>query len=227
MNRRLKTVAVALLALVALTAFVAQVAQATGVGKITAESYPASVSTIQDGNNVFKIGTGIRELECTTADYTGSLTAESAEFVLTPLYEGCTSKPGALPATITTNGCTLTLTATKTPQNLNATILCPAGKQIEVHIYENATKHKEDISLCTYDIAAQSPIAAGTWADEGTGTAQKIRFTLAVEPVVLNTLGPATLCGAAAGANVKATLSGTQTLIAKNSSGGADGLMIG
>lgn len=152
MTRKLKSLGLAIVAVFALSAIAASAASAaeffhvdhpTNGNKaiITAEN----VSTIPTvaGAHTFKAGNAT--VSCTTAKFEGTeanlidngatLTAEEA--TLTPTYTGCTL--GAVAATVTTTGCHFRLnanTTTETPVTLvkqgHATVVCEAGKSIEI-----------------------------------------------------------------------------------------------
>lgn len=155
---------VALLAVLA--AGMGAAAEAQGA-KLTAANYPATLEAHQlEPLTRLSFSGGIRYVECTEAELSGTLGGEKEEVTMTPTYTGCfTNGFGALPATITTNGCTFEL---KLTGGTTATLelVCPAGKEVEVHIYKNAADHVasqewkdkgvgSDLSLCTYDIGPQ------------------------------------------------------------------------
>jgi hypothetical protein len=68
-----------------------------------------------------------------------------------------------MPVTVTLNGCDYSFGVsqpgtTQQPAGtgkLEASIICPAGQMIQIHVYENAFTHAANMPLCTYDIAGQ------------------------------------------------------------------------
>jgi hypothetical protein len=91
----------------------------------------------------------------------------STELKLEPVSEKCHAVVAGITktATFTMNGCYYLYNATETVKEegrvlenpVDFTIGCPAGKQIEVHIYE--AKENEEKTLCTYDVKAQGPLS--------------------------------------------------------------------
>ncbi len=222
MIRNFKALGLALIAVFAMSALVASAAQAAA-GEFTAESYPVTLTGSQVGTNTLTVGNGARVVSCTTASATGTLAGTSTTLTLTPSYSGCTST-GALPATVTVNGCDFSLTSntvTATTGTGSATVACPAGKEIIVDIYASAAKHAENVRACEYHIAAQGPLSAGEYHLEGAGSTREITATLAVKPATKNTVGSKLLCGLAAEETGTSTLAGTQTLTGENAAGTA------
>jgi hypothetical protein len=219
MIRNLKLLGLAAVAVLSMSAMLASAAQAEK-GTLTAESYPTILTGAQTGPLASTIiAGGIRTFHCTTVDLNGTITGPSASVTLTPLYSGCTSTPGSLPGTLFMNGCDYTLSLTRPGSTghpagtggLSTTIDCPAGSVIEKKIYETAAKHSAGTPLCHYTVAAQGPIPAGTYHNNA-GPPKDITLTMEVKPVTVNKIGPAILCGAAAGANIAMTAKGTYTL---------------
>jgi hypothetical protein len=89
---------------------------------------------------------------------------------MAPIYSSCVAKVGAAsaPATVTTNGCAfvLTLGNTTTAPKYGVTmdLTCPAGKVVEMHLYQNA-EHKT--SICTYTFGEQLGKTGGFAQNEG------------------------------------------------------------
>jgi hypothetical protein len=46
---------------------------------------------------------------------------------------------------------------------MQAWVNCPAGQQIEIHVYLDQFQHANNVSTCTYDIAPQGPVPAGVY----------------------------------------------------------------
>lgn len=241
-----KALGLALLAALALSAVASSVAQAA---EVTAPTYPANL-TVKDAQTEhgkltrFTIGNGARFIECTVANLTGTLTGEKAsrEKVTThATFENCFANGlTAVPVTVTMNGCDLTLNISLTSATLS--VMCPHTAEdpvtkktlqhaIQIHIYENEAKHKENKPLCTYDITDEKgtinqnlgaiSIAAGE-------TDKVADLTLGVnlkEIRTTSTLGAAGLCGIASGVTGNSSLVGAYTVTGETSAGVAQGIM--
>ncbi len=153
----------------------------------------------------------------------------------TPTYSGCTSQPGFLPVTITTNGCDYTFGvsrpgSTQDPPEtgkLTTAIDCPAGQQIEIHIYENAAKHAENVSLCTYDIGPSQAVPGGVYHNR-IGPPKDVEATVEAKFTGRSTLGGAMLCGGMPpNKHLPITLTGNYTLRAFQDFAGLEGAQIG
>jgi hypothetical protein len=219
MIRNLKMLGLAAVAVLSMSAMLAPAAQAEN-GFLTAESYPTVLTGTQTGALVSTVvANGVRSIHCTNANLDGTITGAASFVTIAPTYSGCTALPGNLPATILMNGCDYTVWLTRPGSTghpagtggVSTTIDCPAGSVIEKKIYETAAKHTAGTPLCHYTLAAQGPLAAGTYHNNA-GPPKDITWTMEVKPVTVNKIGPAILCGAAAGANVATTAKGTYTI---------------
>lgn len=216
MSRTLKIITLAISA-VALFAAMASAAHAE-TGTLTATEYPAIITGEQGLGATFDIAN--RNVECATSDLNGTIVGPTDPVTLKPIYEGCISMPGALPVTITTNGCDYLFGVSKpgttgtpaTTGKLAAWLNCPAGQQLEIHIYENAAKHAANVSTCTYDIPSQGPVPAGIYHNTPAMAPPDILATVNATFNALNTIGPAFICGANAFENLPITLTGNYTL---------------
>lgn len=215
MIRKVKMLGLATVAVLALSAMVASAAQAA-TASLNAASYPASLSGAQVGVNKFIIANGVRTVTCKTATFSGTISAAADPVTLTPAYSECHAAPNELPATVTMNGCDYSLSANTTGAALTADLVCPTGKDVEIHLYENATKHKEGSALCDYTVQAQTNLPAGTYSN-GAGT---VTANLKANPKTTVTKGSKILCGAAIGGTVSAILEGTVDLSGKTDQGG-------
>jgi hypothetical protein len=221
---------VAVVAMLSMSAVVASAAHAA-TGKFTAEAYPATITGTQVVVDHWTFAGGVRTVTCEDVTFHGTITASSDPMTLNPTYNKCHSQAGVLPATITMNGCDYTLfpqTVTSTTGTLQTTLDCPAGRDVEIHIYENAAKHAANQPLCQYTINAQGPIPAGEYHDEGSGAAEDVTWTTTETPAATVTKGSKILCGAAAGAAVPLHTQGTITLKAETEPSGQQlGFMVG
>ena len=50
-----------------------------------------------------------------------------------------------------------------TTGTMQAWINCPAGQQIEIHVYLDQFQHAANVSTCTYDVGPQGPVPAGIY----------------------------------------------------------------
>jgi len=147
---------------VLLSAVVASSAQAAD--EFTVGSYPSTIRGSQEGltsSNYFEV-TGNKD-HCERVEYQATLSGPSKELTVTPHIAGCLATGFELSLTPTLNGCAFTFKATGTSgANVIGTtsVVCPAGKQIELHLG----------SLCTIDIPAQSDLAGLTFVNKGGST---------------------------------------------------------
>lgn len=232
MTRMLKALGVAT-CLAALAAVMAPAAQAE-TGVLTAQQYPTIITGEQGVGPTFDIGPGpTRTVECATSDLTGTLIGPTDPVTLKPIYGGCISNPGALPTTITTNGCDYLFGVSRpgttgTPPTtgiLQAWLNCPAGQQLEIHVYENGARHAENLSTCTYDLAPQGPIPAGIYHNNP-GPPADVVATVNATFNALNTIGPPLICGGGAFQFIPVTLTGNYTLRGYQDFGGIEGAQI-
>ncbi len=217
MSRFLKTLALAMSAM-ALLAVMASAAHAA-TGALTAPEYPAQITGEQGPGATFDIAN--RNVECATSDLNATIMGPTDPVTFTPIYANCISNPGALPVTITTNGCDYSFGVSKpgttgiinpTTGRMQAWLNCPAGKQLEIHIYENAFTHAANFSTCTYDIGPQGPVPAGIYHNTPGMVPPDILATVNATFNALSTIGPAAICGANAFENLPITLTGNYTL---------------
>lgn len=216
MTRLSKTLAVAFSAM-AMFAMMASAAQAE-TGALTAGEYPAIVTGQQGPGATFDIGA--RNVECATSDLNGTLVGPTDPVTLKPIYANCVSQPGALPVTITTNGCDYLFGVSKpgttgieppTTGRMQAWLNCPAGQQLEIHIYENANKHAANVSTCTYDVPSQGPVPAGIYHNVAAAP-MDVLATVNATFNALSTIGPPAFCGANAFEAIPLQLTGNYTL---------------
>jgi hypothetical protein len=167
---------------------------------------------------------------CTEVKAEGTITEATTSGTVTPTFSGCTASPGTLPATVLQNGCNYTASGTKTTAttgDLSVTVDCPAGKELELLIYENATKHAAGQALCAYSLGPQGPLGAGVYHDQGSGSTETVSGTGSIAGTGKVLKGTKILCGATAGGTVEGTITGLGTLSAKNAEGKQIGVMAG
>ncbi len=213
MTRSLKILGLALVALLAMGAVMASAAFAAEQPRLTVESYPAALSGEQTAGATNELALeGGRTVKCETVKYTGTYTEAEAKGepwsgTVKPEYINCTATILGNPtvATVTVNECTLTFTASTYVSETEATgkevhVLCPAGKVIEVHVWQTKEKdEKKEAPICTYNVAPQT--VAGNFTYKISGTAETPHTYLTVmgkgAVAVTRTTGTVTNCGAA------------------------------
>lgn len=202
----------------ALFAVMASAAHAE-TGALTTVEYPAFITGQQGAGATFDIGA--RNVECATSDLNATIVGPTDPVTFNPVYGGCISNPGALPVTITTNGCDYSIGVSKpgttgivnqTTGRMQAWLNCPAGQQLEIHIYENAAKHAANVSTCTYDVGPQGPVPAGIYHNTPGMVPPDILATVNATFNGLSTIGPAAFCGANAFEPIPVTHTGNYTL---------------
>jgi hypothetical protein len=233
MSRILKTLGLAMAAVAALVAVMAPAAQAE-TGILTAQQYPAIVTGQQLGGVTFDIG-AVRNASC-ASNLDGTLFGPIDPVTLQPTYNGCISQPGNTPATVTTNGCDYTVGFSRpgttgqpaTTGLMHAWINCPAGQQIEIHVYENAAQHAANVSTCTYDIGPQGPVPAGIYHNTFEGGIPDVDATINAKFTARSTIGAG---GAVCGGDpitqhLPITLTGNYTLRGFQDFNGVEGAQI-
>ena len=162
--RNLKALGLALLAIFAMGAVVVSTAQASPNPTWT----PTEGATTLHGGSLPNEGAGKinaltlpgigQEITCTTTtlDSVTTLFGPMPEVQFTPTYEGCKTPNGY--ATITHNECRkrfyhLTTVPGTVHYRTTAELVCPPGKQIEIHLYPDPA---HALSVCTIDIPPQT-----------------------------------------------------------------------
>jgi hypothetical protein len=233
MMRKIRALGIAIGATLVLSAALASAAQAE-TGVLTAEGGPAIITGQQEPGLSFDIGAGpARTVECTTSDLSSTIVGPTDPVTFKPTYENCRSEPGFLPTTVTTNGCDYQIGFTRpgstgapeTTGTMQASLVCPAGQQLEIHVYENAVQHVENISTCTYDVAPQGPVPAGVYHNTP-GPPADVLATVNATFTAVNTMGPVFLCGGMAFQQIPITLTGNYTLRGFEDIGGVEGAQL-
>jgi hypothetical protein len=235
MTRILKALGLAA-AMAALAALMAPAAQAE-TGSLTAAGFPSIVTGNQAPGVTFDIGAGpIRTVSCGTSDLETTFAGFGADPVtFKARYEGCTSEPGGMtPVTVTMNACDYTIGFAKpgtTGQQqgtgtMHAWVQCPAGQQIEIHVYANVFAHAMNVSTCTYDIGPQGQVPAGIYHNTAhAGMAPDVKATVNATFTAKSTIGAgAAPCGGnPMNGHLPITLTGEYTMRAFVDAGGAEG----
>lgn len=133
-------------------------------GSFQAAEYPATLdgTDIAGAKNAFTLFG--EEIVCPDSSYSGSIAGKTAEVTITPTYNNakCSAGGGGHKVTVTMNGCDYKLhvgnTTKKFYDNYYVTfdLVCPAGKDIEIHKYLGMAD--EAFTVCKYTIGAQNGI---------------------------------------------------------------------
>jgi hypothetical protein len=227
MNKKLKNLGSTLVAVLALSGIVAMAAQAETA--VESELKSPAVTRIDVTNAINKhgelarvtFGNGARFFECTTIDFTGTITGSATTVTGTAEVTNCFANglPSS-PVTITHNKCTLEVTALKT-STATTTVKCPGGAgQVEIHVFENEKAKTENKPLCTYDItipaAGQTVTGAAITTGGAAGNTHDLIANLSKATKlkeVFNT-GPGGLavCAVASGKHTELAFSGQLTV---------------
>jgi len=170
MKRKLKLLGAVAGAVLAMSAVLASAAQAQ-TGFLTAPQYPAIVTGEQPFGPVFDIGENPPTPVTCGSKLDATLFGPTDPVTFQPTYNNCVTDPAQTPTTVTLNGCDYTVGVTKpgttgqpfTTGTMQAWVNCPAGQQIEIHVYFDQFQHAANVSTCTYDIAPQGPVPAGIY----------------------------------------------------------------
>ena len=219
-TRSLKEIGLAMVAVLATSAMAASAAQAQQ-GKLTIEGGgTGTITGAQVGQHTLTL-LGGRTLTCGVATFHGTVTSGDTSATITPTYENChlTLTPNTFPATVTMNGCDYVSDDYTTVEAGDyvgtGNLVCDPGKDVEIHIYENATKHLEGKNLCKYTIQPQTglgPVTAKN--DPGTVGPPAVPNDVTidadeVEVAYTRTLGTTGNCG---GPNGNAVYNGNTTV---------------
>jgi hypothetical protein len=185
MIRNLKILGLAVMATLALGAMSASAAsayQATFTPTGGAES--ANLTGIGfEKPNTHRITFGEYIVSCEMTHFTGKLPGASALVTLSPVYGSCTTAITGfgtqLPVTIEMNECHHTYVldpggVEKDEYTGKFEISCPKGKEVEVRIFLNGTKHGENSPFCTFDIAPQTAEEDSTFINDTAAEAKDV-----------------------------------------------------
>lgn len=214
MQRKLKVLGVALVALFALSAVAASSALAAE-GSITPGATPATITGSQLSKNKFAVGSaGARTVECSTVhfDSTTTTSAASSNVIVHPEYSGCITLPGSGPATVSTTGCDLNVTATT---KINATSGEGSGKlegtSCDLTIEAFSTGPPSSL-ICKYTVPNQTATGSVKWTSSASDVTLNLNTTQTSVTVLSGTLAA---CGASAGNPTIGKLTGEVTVTAE------------
>ena len=224
MIRNLKALGLALMAAFALSAVGATAAQATPDDLIVDAPGAVTVTGEQleilpnHKDHTFTLSSG-RGFTCGIVTADGTVADGDNFITVTPTYGSCFSNE-IQPITITGNGCShklhggnLETPGTHAFKEGTVDLECPAGKQVEVHVYSNHHSHTTGTSvLCTYNIAPFQNKLANTYENTTTPDPDDIDVTTTAEGIVITRVtGSALVCGSL---NQTAVHTGATTLTA-------------
>lgn len=156
MGDRVKSLGLILAAMLATSAVLAAAAEALeaeveggGTANVT------GTTILHNGTTSHTFTTFFGSITCSTIRFEGGVSNGATTITLRPTYEGCTV--GTKPVTITMNECRYTfhggvtvLADTYKEQEVDLGECKEKTLGVEVHVYENATKHGSNQRLCTY-----------------------------------------------------------------------------
>ena len=217
--RSFKALGLSLVAALALGAVVTSAAQAEG--KFIAGKYPAALTGTSTTPHTFTMAGGAREITCNSATFSGELAAASEAVAISSVYTACFSKPGSVPIWILANGCSYTWSVAKLESPTTASgaeaLNCPAGKEYEYYVFENAMKQVEGIPMCIYGIPPQGAVSTLSYTNQGSGSTANVDVTRNVTGLTVNVKkGLKLLCGAKTGETTTGAYTGSLNLVAKN-----------
>jgi len=226
MNRNLKALGLALVAVFAMTAVLASAAQAQ-TGKVTVGSSPAWLTgEAIEHPNIGKVETlklaGGQDLSCEHVTATATVKNGDTSITVVSTFDNCDALIGSEhhKVTVTMNDCDFLLhdMTTETPNSTTFTALvdlvCPEGKQVEIHVYKQAAAETEE--LCTYKIAPFTN-KGGNVIHNIAGSPNDLTITHTVTGIAVTRTG-SLLCG---GANQEGSFTGSTTIRAYEDFGGS------
>lgn len=232
MTRILKALGAAACAVAAMVAVMAPAAQAEP-GQLIPNGFPAIVTAQQQGGVSFDIGAGPLKTVACASQLDSTMEAAASPVTFRPTYANCIAEPGAMPTTVTLNGCDYRLGfsepgstgAGATTGTIQAAIACP-DTAIQIHVYENAMTHAAEEPLCTYDIAPEGPVPAGVYHNVQ-GMPDYVTATLQASFTAKSTIGPAMTCGGNMfNQHLPITLTGDYTMKAFDDVNGVEGELL-
>jgi len=235
MNRNLKALGLALLAVFAMSAVLASAAQAQ-LAKVTVGSSPAwltgeVISHPTIGNFATFTLAGGQVLSCEAANFDATVRNGDTEITFVQTFSACKAVIGTEShlVTVTMNHCDFLLhdMTTQSPNSTTFTALidlvCPAEKQVEIHVYKAAANETEE--LCTYKVASFQNKGGNVIHNEAGTPHNDLKLTHTVTEIKTTRTG-SLLCGAA---SQNATFTCSTTIRAFEDLGGSivDGTVVG
>jgi hypothetical protein len=185
MTGRLKAIGLSLVAMLAMGAIGASSAGAVE-GEFTAAEYPAMIKAEQLKSYELKIAGKV--VVCKKANSTSVEFGKSGIYTDKFTYLECSV--GAMPATVTMNGCDYRRTAK--PKRVS--VECPPLKNIEVHVYADAAQHAAKQVICEYFISAQEELE-GVEYENMSGLVEDLEIEDKLKGIKYTVEGSKLLCG--------------------------------
>jgi hypothetical protein len=219
MIRNLKSLCLALVTVFVMSAMAASGAQAATPTLVTG----AAGTFSGDQVGVLEATIGSRAVNCKKAHFSGPSALSQTDLTINFEYAECSTTPVlgvSFPATVTPNGCNYTFTNLKHTEeggksidyDADVSIICPAGKKIELHMYKNAA-HTEQ--LCTLTIESDQTDLGTNTITNVAGSPDDLLIHHNIKTKVENH-NPNPICGEATST---AEMHGTTTFKALNAAG--------
>lgn len=230
MHRNLKVLGLALVAVFAMTAVLASAAQAQV--KATVGASPAILTgEVIEHPTIGKSQTftlsGGQKLSCEEVKATGTVLNGATSITASPTYSKCKAVIGTEThlVTVTMNGCDYLFhggveVSGTTFKEVEVDLVCPEGKEVEIHVYKSATTETEE--LCTYKVHSFVGNKGNETHNEGTGSTNDVTITTSAENVATTRTG-SLLCGAA---STVAKYTGSTTVKAFEDLEGSEGKQV-
>jgi hypothetical protein len=215
MNRRLKSLGLALLAVLA---FASVSVSAASAAEFHSEIAHTALSGTQVGEDVFTTNAGT--VKCKKASYTGTSSAVTTPHqTVAPSYSECTAF-GFVNATIDPNGCTYTFAAVAgTPSPITGTvqIVCTGEKKyIEVTAFN-----------CDVKVGPQGPLKGITYTNAGAGKTRDVTVDVSLTGLHYEQSGTSFPgCSGGAGTFTNGTYTGQATVKGANTAGEQVGIWV-
>ncbi|HEY6552134.1 MAG TPA: hypothetical protein VI669_02210 [Vicinamibacteria bacterium] len=210
--RNINAMGLALLAMLATSAVAATAASADD--KLTAESYPVTLTGgVDPGSNVqWVLGMNVN---CSQVQDHGSLSSTATTFSVSAVFSGCLG--AGLQTTIHMNGCTFLyhLVAGDTTHG-TVDIVCPAGQEITFTI--NPAEHGLT-NKCTIHVKPQTGLGEVTFTNVGVGATRELTFHLNLKKIHYVKTEGTGLGRCTSGTGTDGTLTTTTVLTGENASG--------
>lgn len=185
MARNLKMICLSIASVLAMGVIGISAAHAAE-GEFTAAEYPATIKSEQVKAYELKIAG--KTVVCKKANST------SVEFknlgIYTDKFTYFECSVGAMPATVTMNGCDYE----RKGKPKRTTINCPPLKLIEVHVYADAAKHANKQVICEYFVGAQEELQ-GVEYQNTSGLVEDLLIEDNLESIKYTVEGSKLLCG--------------------------------
>jgi hypothetical protein len=216
MIRNIRVFGFALVAAMAMSSLASSAAQAIPTVEV---SEPAILLGTASEAPVW--ASGSRTIKCAEAGISTTLTSNTSELTVDPGEHACTASFfGVRPATFTSNHCEYTfqnMTTAGTSWTATVDILCEnPGEEMEIHVYENALKHKENVSLCTVKIPPQQDLGTVVFSNMAASEPADITINFTLSKMQFNVSGSILICGMSSS---NATYNGIFTMHAENLKG--------